>query len=158
MNGTEKRMKYYNLSENIIACDNFLPTQQVEDLYTDFLNNKGCFAIPSWGSDPSGNSLEEFFSSKCGGFDFWLENKTPEDNNSFIESLHQWVLHPGLDFYLEKNGPKIFEFLKRNLKWHIHVICYNNGGYYNWHKDAQNNILFTINLVLNKSPSLFLNT
>ena len=145
-------MKYYCKSKNIIACDNFLPNNKVDELYSDFLNNRGKFNVPNW--DINNNVVSEFFTSKCGGFDFWLSNKTEKDNNSFIESLNQWMIHPGLIFFIENNVSDSFKFLQRNLKWHIHVICYNNGGYYNWHKDEANDNLFTFNLVLNKGKNL----
>jgi hypothetical protein len=146
-------MEYYNLSNNIIACDNFLPQQQVDELFTDILNNRKNFNIPNW-SQSNKHQTSELYSSKCGGFDFWLADRTQKDNNSFIESLNKWFLHMGLFFYMKKNSPDCFEFLHRRLKWDIHVICYNNGGYYNWHKDEMNNNLFTFNLVLNKGNSL----
>jgi len=145
-------MNYYKLSKNIIACDNFLPNNKVEELYSDFLNNRGKFNVPNWNTNYNINS--EFFSSKCGGFDFWLSNKTQEDNSSFIESLNQWFIHKGLFFFMEKNAPECFEFLQRMLKWDIHLICYNNGGYYNWHKDEKNSNIFTFNLILNKGNKL----
>lgn len=66
MKEEEKRMKYYNLSENIIACDNFLPQQKVEELYTDLLNNRSVFQVPKWGY-PNGHNKEvkeELFSDK----------------------------------------------------------------------------------------------
>jgi len=148
MKETEKRMKYYNLSENIIACDNFLPKKNVEELYTDLLNNRNLFQLSTW------NDKIEFFSSKCGGLDFWISNKTIENSDSFIESLAYWFIHQGLHFYARNNASKVYEFLTRKLQWNIHVISYDNGGYYNWHKDEKNNILFTFNLILNKSNKL----
>jgi len=45
MKVAEKRMNYYNLSSNIIACDNFLPPKQIEDLYIDFLNYRKNISI-----------------------------------------------------------------------------------------------------------------
>lgn len=57
-------------------------------------------------------------------------------------------------FYSENNGNQMYEFLKRELEWNIHVISYNNGGYYNWHKDTYDSNLFTFNLILNKASSL----
>ena len=65
-------------------------------------------------------------------------DKTEEDNNSFIESLHQWLIHRGIFFYTENKGSEVYKLLARKLQWDIHVICYNNGGYYNWHKDEKN--------------------
>jgi len=153
MKGTKKRMEYYNLSENVIACDNFLPKKNIEELYTDLLNNRNLFQLSNW-NNKSDLPGVEFFSPNCGGLDFWITNKTIEDNNSFIESLSRWFIHQGLHFYASKNAPKVYEFLTRKLQWNIHVISYNNGGYYNWHKDEKNQILFTFNLILNKSDKL----
>ena len=153
MKGTEKRMKYYSLSENIIACDNFLPQQQIEELYSDILNNRKLFQIPDWSTDTD-RPTKELFSSSCGGLDFWLDNRTNENNNTFIEGLHKWILHQGLFYHTDKHASPIFEFLKRDLIWNIHVISYNDGGYYNWHKDNPNQNIFTFNLILNKGDSL----
>ena len=41
-------MKYYNLSKNIIACENFLNPQNVDEIFVDFLNNRNRFNIPNW--------------------------------------------------------------------------------------------------------------
>jgi len=153
MKETEKRMKYYNLSKNIIACDNFLPQHKVDELYTELLNSRAFFKIPSW-SASSTSSTSELFSEKCGGLDFWLQNKTEENNDNFFESLHKWFLHQGLFYYMKDNASQVYEFLERDLVWNIHVISYNNGGYYNWHRDNPNKNIFTFNLILNKSDSL----
>lgn len=150
-------MKYYNLSENIIACDNFLPLQKTEELYMDLLSNRKLFQAPQWSStkeEKEKKSWVEFFSDKCGGLDFWLYNKTKEDSNSFIEALHLWFMHQGLSYYNKDNRSLIYEFLERDLRWNIHVITYNHGGYYNWHKDTYDSNLFTFNLILNKGSSL----
>ena len=141
-------MKYYNLSKNIIACDDFLPQQKIDELYSDILNNRKIFNIPNW------IKSKELFSSKCGGLDFWLQNKTKKNNDNFFESLHQWFLHQGLSYYVKDNASQVYEFLERDLMWNIHVISYNNGGYYNWHRDNPNKNIFTFNLVLNKGDSL----
>jgi|TARA_R110002012_G_scaffold155239_1_gene316116 hypothetical protein len=145
-------MKYYNLSKNIIACENFLPNQKLEELYSDLLNNRQLFQSPRWSGE--GENSTELFSDKCGGLDFWISNKTKENNNSFIESLHKWLMHQGLRYFVRDNGAPIYELLERNLEWNIHVISYNNGGYYNWHKDTAMSTLFTFNLILNKGQSL----
>ncbi len=152
MKETEKRMKYYNLSKNIIACDNFLPNNKMDELFTDFLNNREKFKQSIWHDND--REYIQFFGSDCGGLDFWLDNKTEEDNNSFIESLHGWLINKGIFFYTQNNGSEVYKFLERKLQWDIHVICYNNGGYYNWHKDAKNSNIFTFNLILNKSNKL----
>ena len=145
-------MNYYNLSKNIIACDNFLPNNKIDELFTDFLNNRKKFKESIW--EKKGKKYIQFFGSDCGGFDFWLYDKTEEDNNSFIESLHQWLINRGIFFYTENNGSEVYKLLARRLQWDIHVICYNNGGYYNWHKDEKNSNIFTFNLILNKGNKL----
>jgi|TARA_R110000744_G_scaffold316749_2_gene423383 hypothetical protein len=158
MKETEKRMKYYNLSKNIIACDNFLPEPTVNEIYTDLLNNRHLFQVSNW------NSKED--SLNCGGMDFWITNKNKlkiksirqdiyNNTNSYIEKLSNWFFHQGLRYYANNNGPQLYEFLsERKLSWKIHVVTYNNQGYYNWHKDEMNNVLFTFNLILHKSDKL----
>ena len=37
-------MNYYNLSKNIIACDNFLPNNKIDELFIDFFNNRNKFS------------------------------------------------------------------------------------------------------------------
>ena len=152
MKVAEKRMNYYNLSSNIIACDNFLPSKQIEDLYIDFLNYRKNFDIPSW--NDTKKQTKEFLSEKCGGLDFWINWNELSKTPSFIECLDKWFLHQGLFFYTTTQTSKIFNLLRRRLKWNIHVICYNHGGYYNWHCDTSNQNIFTFNLVLNKGNSL----
>lgn len=152
MKKTKKRMNYYNLSKNIIACDNFLPNDKVNELFTDLLNNRERFKEPNW--NKNGENYTEFFGSDCGGFDFWLDNRTENNNDSFIESLHKWLLHRGIIFHTQNNVAEVYKFLERKLQWDIHVICYNNGGYYNWHKDEKNSNVFTFNLILNKGDKL----
>ena len=56
--------------------------------------------------------------------------------------------------YAEKNNLPIFSFLKRNLEYDIHTICYNNNGYYNWHQDISSGTILTFNLILNKGNKL----
>jgi len=146
-------MEYYNLSSNIIACDNFLPEQKVEELYMDFLNNRKFFSTPAWSGADKGDT-KEFYSSKCGGFDFWLSWNKFELECPAIYSLKDWFIHQGLMAYAEKNNLPIFSFLKRNLEYDIHTICYNNNGYYNWHQDISSGTILTFNLILNKGNKL----
>ena len=108
-------MEYYNLSSNIIACDNFLPEQKVEELYIDFLNNRKFFSTPAW-STTNNENTKEFYSSKCGGFDFWISWNKFELECPAIYSLKDWFIHQGLMAYAEKNNLPIFSFLKRNLE------------------------------------------
>ena len=159
MKVTEKRMKYYNLSENIIACKNFLPKDKVEELYISFLNNRTKFDVPLWGKPSQSNSEEiitanEFFSPSCGGFDFWIEWEEAKKYNNFITAAARWALHQGLHSYTSESNLPFFSLLERNVKWRIHVIAYNNGGYYGWHKDAHDANLFTFNLIFNKGDKL----
>jgi Rps23 Pro-64 3,4-dihydroxylase Tpa1-like proline 4-hydroxylase len=146
-------MEYYNLSSNIIACNNFLPQQKVDELYIDFLNNRKAFSTPSW-STANNEDTKEFYSSKCGGFDFWLNWNKFELKCPAIYSLKDWFIHQGLMAYAEKNNLPIFSFLKRNLEYDIHTICYNNNGYYNWHQDISSGTILTFNLILNKGNKL----
>ena len=47
----------------------------------------------------------------------------------------------------------LFKFLEQKKKTHkIHVISYNNGGYYNWHQDSE---FYTFNLILNEGDELY---
>lgn len=159
MKGAEKRMEYYNISKNIIVCENFLPKDKVDEIYTDFLNNRKQFNIPIW-TKKSRNDLHkveetnEFFSPSCGGFDFWVNWKEAKKAESFITSASRWAFNQGLLHYVFENNLHLFSLLERELQWNIHVIAYNNGGYYGWHKDNQNSNLFTLNLIFNKGNQL----
>ena len=146
-------MEYYNLSSNIIACDNFLPQHKVDELYIDFLNNRKYFSTPAW-SIANNEETKEFYSSKCGGFDFWISWNKFELDCPTIYSLRDWFIHQGLMAYAEKNSLQFFSFLKRNLEYDIHTICYNNHGYYNWHQDSANKTILTFNLILTKGNKL----
>jgi Rps23 Pro-64 3,4-dihydroxylase Tpa1-like proline 4-hydroxylase len=151
-------MKYHNLSSNIIACENFLPKHLIENIYVEFLNNRSIFKIPEWtikdGDFDAKKNSKEFFSEKCGGLDFWM-NWDDMKKDSFVESLGNWFFHQGFFQYVNMNNDnQIFSLLKRKVAWDIHVISYNNGGYYNWHMDSSIYNLFTFNLVLNKSNNL----
>ena len=145
-------MEYYNLSSNIIACDNFLPQQKVDELYIDFLNNRKSFSTPSWSGDNKPDT-QEFYSSKCGGFDFWLPNKLELDCPA-IYSLSDWFMHQGLTAYAEKKNLQLFSLLRRKLEYDIHTICYNHDGYYNWHQDSGGRTILTFNLIFTKGNKL----
>ena len=154
-------MKYYNLSKNIIACENFLNPQNVDELFVDFLNNRNRFNIPNWSYS---NDLKEedinvdtTITSKCGGLDFWVEWETVKKENSFIGLLKNWFFSDGFYFYINKDNFSVYQFLLNNtnrLFWNIHVVSYNNKGFYNWHKDTTPKNLFTFNLILQKSKKL----
>ena len=97
-------MKYYNLSENIIACKDFLPQQKVEELYTDLLNNRNRFDISKWGNQEKGQvvrSTGQFLSSRCTGLDFWINWEVAQKDTSFIAFLKEWFFHQGFYFYAE---------------------------------------------------------
>ena len=147
-------MNYKSLSSNVIACENFLPIQKIEELYIDLLNRRKIFNVPKWSID---NTVkQELFSEHCGGLDFWIEGQDVK-NEASIESLYKWFFHQGFKYFRKEHGSEAYQFLEppNNLYWNIHVISYNNGGYYNWHKDmgGQGNV-FTFNLILNKSNKL----
>ena len=154
-------MKYYNLSKNIIACENFLNPQNVDEIFVDFLNNRNRFNIPNWSYS---NDLKEedinvdtTITSKCGGLDFWVEWETVKKENSFIGLLKNWFFSEGFYFYINKDNFSVYQFLlnnKNRLFWNIHVVSYNNKGFYNWHKDTTPKNLFTFNLILQKSKKL----
>ena len=154
-------MKYYNLSKNIIACENFLNPQNVDEIFVDFLNNRNRFNIPNWSYS---NDLKEedinvdtTITSKCGGLDFWVEWETVKKENSFIGLLKNWFFSDGFYFYINKDNFSVYQFLLNNtnrLFWNIHVVSYNNKGFYNWHKYTTPKNLFTFNLILQKSKKL----
>jgi hypothetical protein len=158
MKGAEKRMKYYNVSKNIIACEDFLPKDKVNEIYTDFLNNRAKFNVSVWSKKEKGEKeytpKNEFFSPSCGGFDFWLSWEEAKKGESFITSLGHWINNQGLGHYTTENNLQLFSLLERKIKWNVHVVSYNNGGYYGWHKDDQNSNLFTFNLIFNKANKL----
>ena len=148
MEGTEKRMEYYQISKNIVGCKNFLPPQALDFIYAEILNNRNKFDVPSWS-----NKKKEFFSSHCGGLDFWDTGEHQERIKNIV-SLNDFFLHQGFFQFCIDNNLKMFSLLERETEYNIHVITYNNGGYYNWHKDSHYGTIFTFNLVLNKNNSL----
>ena len=146
-------MEYYQLSSNIIACDNFLPQSKVDQLYVDLLNNRERFKTSEW-ERPAKETTSEFYSSFCGGFDFWEKWGKFSDKLPSIHSLNEMFMHQGLTSFVLQKNIGLYKFLLRPLKYNLHVICYNNGGYYGWHKDASADTLFTFNLVLSKPDGL----
>ena len=154
-------MKYYNLSKNIIACENFLNPQNVDEIFVDFLNNRNRFNIPNWSYSydlkEEDINVDTTITSKCGGLDFWVEWETVKKENSFIGLLKNWFFSDGFYFYINKDNFSVYQFLLNNtnrLFWNIHVVSYNNKGFYNWHKDTTPKNLFTFNLILQKSKKL----
>ena len=140
-------MKYEYVSENLIICKNFLPDPMLQKIKIDLLNNRGRFNIPSW-SDSNIN----LFNSKCGGLDYWIQHGETIENNEAICDLGNWFYHQGFFQFLQNSGrTNAFYFLNKKKQHNIHVISYNNGGYYNWHPDSE---FFTFNLVLNEGDEL----
>jgi hypothetical protein len=154
-------MKYESISDNIILCKNFLPDSVIDLLYVDFLNNRSLFKTSTWKeSNPKKKDnpgKPEFFSENCGGFDFWISpSHNPDYNSPAIKGLYKWFFHQGLEAYINANKyNSIFSLLyTRNIKSSIHVISYNKGGYYNWHRDTAYDTLITFNLILQKNSNL----
>ena len=141
-------MNYEYVSENIIICKNYLPKPMLDLIKIDLLNNRGNFDLPMWS-----DNTKNLFSEKCGGLDYWIDkNKPVPPNNETIVKLEKWFYHHGLLSFINNHGRlNLFQFLKRPLEHKIHVISYNNGGYYNWHHDTEH---FTFNLVLTEGEEL----
>ena len=148
-------MEYYSFSKNIIAANDFLPSNIIDKLYIDFLNLRNYFDISEW-QDKEGNKKKEFYSPHCGGFDFWITDKNVKDfENTTILHLKSWFLHQGLLAYIQDNfSNSVFDLLNRKLKFSIHVVSYNKEGYYNWHQDINPKNIFTMNLILQKPSNL----
>ena len=144
-------MRYEYVSENIIICKNFLPQHMLDNINIDLLNNRNRFGIPNWGIDNTDKS--QYFSSYCGGMDYWLTgDQLADKDNTSIVGLHHWFYHQGLQRFLNNAGRlNVFHFLQKPKSHYIHVVAYNNGGYYNWHTDTK---FFTFNLILNKGDAL----
>ena len=142
-------MKYQQISDNIIICENYLPQQMLNLIKVDLLNNRTRFNLPYWT-----DSTLNYFNEKCGGLDYWIENGKPAPpNNEAILGLNKWFYHQGLiSFINQSERISVFKFLERKkLEHHIHVIAYNDGGYYNWHQDSEH---FTFNLILTEGNEL----
>ena len=160
-------MVYDFVTPNIIKCNNFLPPTTANKVWEDILNTKDKFHIPEWGKPEQKEKVvvntKEHYSHLCGGTDWWDEYAPT------IAKLPDWILHQGLISFIHEQSPKTtFSFIpKFAWLWSVHLICYNRGGYYNWHQDhvtylrtgsrmerqAHNN-LFTANIVLQQPSSL----
>ena len=141
-------MKFEYLSSNVIGCEDFLPPMHLQDIKIELLNNRKRFNISNWDFKeivdgeiiPLKNSnTSQFFSQHCGGMDYWINHGEVIPDNEKIMSLHKWFYSQGLYAFLDHKTQK------------IHVVSYNNGGYYNWHTDSE---FFTFNLVLNEGDAL----
>tara|TARA_Y100001938_G_C8091324_1_gene435257 strand:+ start:750 stop:1382 length:633 start_codon:yes stop_codon:yes gene_type:complete len=142
-------MLYRRESNSIISCENFLPKPFVDKLYIDLLNAQSRFGVSNWATNEIDDS-KEFFSHYCGGFDFWITEPEQTKGVEEIAKLKNWFFHQGLFRFAESERMSNYSVLTRKCKHHIHVVAYNNGGYYNWHKDMTNGNIFTFNLILNK--------
>ena len=146
-------MNYEYASENIIICKNYLPDHMLQKIHIDLMNNRTNFKASSWGHGKDyGDEHTEFFSSFCGGFEYWIREDEVVPNNEAIMGLDQWFYHQGFFRYLRNAGRlNVFQLLKKKKTHKIHVMSYNNGGYYNWHTDTE---YFTFNLILNQGNEL----
>lgn len=143
-------MNYKYYSSNIIGCENFLPPLTLQDIRIELSNNRNNFNVAHWGSKVNDTKTIEFFSPYCGGIDYWIKWNESKPNNEKIMNLDKWFYHQGLFSFIEQKKD-VFSLLKKTKKHNIHVISYNNGGYYNWHQDSE---IFTFNLILNKGDNL----
>tara|TARA_R100000544_G_C2206237_1_gene49423 strand:+ start:146 stop:784 length:639 start_codon:yes stop_codon:yes gene_type:complete len=152
-------MKFEYLSSNIIICENFLPPMYLQDIKIELLNNRKRFNIPTWseqrkenGEIKKGKITKEFFSQFCGGMDYWIDFGEVMPGNEKIMDLSKWFYSQGLNAFFDHKTPHdVFHLLKKPKTHKIHVISYNNGGYYNWHSDTE---FFTFNLILNEGDAL----
>ena len=148
-------MRYEYISENIIICENYLPEHMIQKINIDLLNNRMNFTSSKWDHYPDNKNAvnrDEFYSSNCGGFDYWIKEDEIIPNNEAIIGLKDWFYHQGILKFIENQGrTNVFHFLKKMKGHKIHVMAYNNQGYYNWHTDSE---FFTFNLVLNQSDAL----
>ena len=145
-------MNYKFYSSNIIGCKNFLPPIHLQDIRIELLNNRNNFQSSSWENKDLKTSDVQFFSEHCGGFDYWIKWGKTLANNEKIMQLYKWFYQQGLQNFLESTNKKnVFNLLKRSKTHNIHVVSYNNGGYYNWHNDSE---IFTFNLILNEGNNL----
>lgn len=148
-------MRLKRLSENIIYCDNFLPQHKYDEIYMDILENRKKFQTEVWNDTHNENPYQQFLNQNCGGFGFWYDREEIKQMKMTpILSLKDWFFHQGIFSFAMQENMKMFDLMTRSISYSIHNICYNNGGYYNWHKDTTDGTIFTFNLVLNKGDSL----
>ena len=150
-------MHTFNLkTNNIITCEDFLPQKEIDFIYMDLLNLRKFFEEESW--EYSEGNKTNLPIRNCGGKGLVINDKEEEKRSKcpHIFNLKERFFSPGIMFFIDsmKNNT-IFNLLPiSRLKWHIHIVSYSNGGYYDWHQDTGNDTLFTFNLVLSKSPSM----
>ena len=154
-------MKFKYFSANVIGCEDFLPPMHLQDIKIEILNNRKRFNISNWSASEikNGNTTRikdsdslQFFNQNCGGLDYWIDYKEVLPDHEKITSLHKWFYSQGFFAFLDdRNTRDVFHLLKRPKKHKIHMVSYNNGGYYNWHTDSE---FFTFNLILNQGNAL----
>ena len=132
-------MDYRFLTPNIIVCENFLPVHLIDKLYDTFETVAERFVEPQWANVADGDlSPEQTTYAHCGGKDFWYEGAEFKDEKyAPITNLSHWFFDQGFGAFIRKSPPSVFQFmgpLDRKLR-NVHVVAYNNGGYYNWHVD-----------------------
>jgi Rps23 Pro-64 3,4-dihydroxylase Tpa1-like proline 4-hydroxylase len=67
-------------------------------------------------------------------------------------ALNTRFYNQGFFSFLQNQGrDNVFHFLKKDLQAKIHVVCYNHGGFYDWHRDTE---FFTFNLIINDGDEL----
>tara|TARA_R100001440_G_scaffold72566_1_gene96552 strand:+ start:4274 stop:4891 length:618 start_codon:yes stop_codon:yes gene_type:complete len=144
-------MKFKYISDNIIVCPNFVPPHIEQELRIELMNNRGNFSTPSWWTSDKKYKYNGF-GKECGGVDYWIKQDDKPKNNETIMALDNWFFHQGFFEFLREDGKQtVFDFLeKKQNSYMIHVISYNNGGYYGWHQDSE---FFTFNLILS-NPAL----
>ena len=148
-------MRYEYVSENIIICKDFLPPVIFENVQNDLIKNINAFKMPEWyGVNTLTKQKEKYsaFNKSCGGFDYWINFGETPQNNENILNLNTRFYNQGFFSFLQNSGrDNVFKFLKKDLQAKIHVVCYNNGGFYDWHCDTE---FFTFNLIINEGDEL----
>ena len=93
-------MRYEYISENIIICENYLPEHMIQKINIDLLNNRMNFTSSKWDHYPDNKNAvnrDEFYSSNCGGFDYWIKEDEIIPNNEAIIGLKDWFYHQRRD-------------------------------------------------------------
>ena len=138
----------------VVVARDFLPSSFIEHLYGLIARFQSHFGRPPWSKDPHGTAMDEGKrASLCLGEDIWFPYKDPRDDESrplvprlLYEYVEQYVFHQGLMAFLARTRCEAFRLIpEQSPDGRIHLICYGNGGYYNWHRD----------LALREGPSLY---
>jgi|TARA_X000001388_G_C2230809_1_gene123107 hypothetical protein len=151
-------MRIKRLSTHVLYCENFLPQKMLDDVYMDILQNRTKFDLEQWGdgSNTFDGVSVQFLNHNCGGMGFWIG---PEDQQKMertpVLALNEYFFHQGIISFATQQKNMVFvDTITRPMSFSVHYIAYNNGGYYNWHKDKIDGTIFTFNLVLNKGNKL----